>query len=80
MFETRTKIETCSPTLARYGVATMFSNCGSKAIQRKFGVTGSTSVPNPERTLPDWSLPLKILFVTVDLGILFGLLYYFVFA
>jgi len=26
------------------------------------------------------SLPMKILFVAVDLGILFGLLYYFVFA
>ena len=26
------------------------------------------------------SLPMKILFVTVDLGILLGLLYYFVFA
>ena len=26
------------------------------------------------------SLPMKILFVTVDLGILFGLLYYFVLA
>lgn len=26
------------------------------------------------------SLPVKILFVTVDLGILFGLLYYFVFS
>ena len=26
------------------------------------------------------SLPMKILFVTADLGILFGLLYYFVFA